>query len=96
MNAAKAIAGIIRVPATMCGLCEVANERCENHGRRRDGRPGSAPLRGCLASRQAWRFFRDYSNVHADVQALKAAGLLDTSDGGVHADYDAIETKIAI
>jgi predicted transcriptional regulator len=38
---------------------------------------------------------RDYSNVHADVQALASAGLLDT-DGGVRADYDAIETKIAI
>jgi predicted transcriptional regulator len=39
---------------------------------------------------------RDYSNVHADVQALAAAGLLDTRDGGVRADYDAIETTIAI
>src|ERR1700757_1524639 len=39
---------------------------------------------------------RDYSNVHADVQALGAAGLLDTADGGVQADYDVIETKIAI
>lgn len=39
---------------------------------------------------------RDYSNVHADVQALAAAGLLDTTDGGLHADYDVIETKIAI
>ncbi len=39
---------------------------------------------------------RDYSNVHADVQALTAAGLLDTTDGGVRADYDAIETRIAI
>ena len=39
---------------------------------------------------------RDYSNVHADVQALAAAGLLDTADGGVQADYDVIETKIAI
>src|SRR5271155_1743614 len=39
---------------------------------------------------------RDYSNVHADVQALTAAGLLDTTDGGVQADYDVIETKIAI
>src|SRR5271165_2923284 len=39
---------------------------------------------------------RDYSNVHADVQALSAAGLLDTVDGGVQADYDVIETKIAI
>lgn len=39
---------------------------------------------------------RDYRNVHADVQALTGAGLLDTVDGGVRADYDAIETKIAI
>jgi predicted transcriptional regulator len=39
---------------------------------------------------------RDYSNVHADVQALTAAGLLDTTRGGLRADYDAIETKIAI
>jgi predicted transcriptional regulator len=39
---------------------------------------------------------RDYSNVHADVQALTAAGLLDAADGGVRADYDVIETKIAI
>jgi predicted transcriptional regulator len=39
---------------------------------------------------------RDYSNVHADVQALTAAGLLDATGGGVRADYEAIETKIAI
>jgi len=39
---------------------------------------------------------RDYSNVHADVQSLTAAGLLVTTDGGVRADYDVIETKIAI
>ncbi len=39
---------------------------------------------------------RDYSNVHADVQALTAARLLDATDGGLRADYDAIETKIAI
>ena len=39
---------------------------------------------------------RDYSNVHADVQALTAAGLLVIADGGVQADYDVIETKIAI
>ena len=31
-----------------------------------------------------------------DVQALAAAGLLDTADGGVQADYDVIETRIAI
>src|SRR5580692_6453413 len=35
---------------------------------------------------------RDYSNVHADVQALTAAGLLDTADGALQADYDVIET----
>jgi predicted transcriptional regulator len=39
---------------------------------------------------------RDYSNVHADVQALTAAGLLDATEGGLQADYDVIETKIAI
>ena len=39
---------------------------------------------------------RDYSNVHADVQALTAAGLLDATQDGLRADYDAIETKIAI
>ena len=39
---------------------------------------------------------RDYSNVHADVQALAGAGLLDATAGGVRADYDAIETRIAI
>jgi predicted transcriptional regulator len=39
---------------------------------------------------------RDYSNVHADVQALVAAGLLDAAEGGIRADYDAIETRIAI
>jgi len=39
---------------------------------------------------------RDYSNVHSDVQTLKVAGLLDATDKGVRADYDAIETRIAI
>lgn len=39
---------------------------------------------------------RDYSNVHADVQALAGAGLLESSPAGVRADYDAIETEIAI
>ena len=39
---------------------------------------------------------RDYSNVHADVQALTAAGLLEAAKGGLRADYDAIETKITI
>lgn len=39
---------------------------------------------------------RDYSNVHADVQALNQAGLLDIAKGGLRADYDIIETRIAI
>lgn len=39
---------------------------------------------------------RHYSNVHADVQALTASGLLDATVGGLHVDYDAIETKIAV
>ena len=39
---------------------------------------------------------RDYSNVHADVQALAGAGLLENTGKGVRTDYDSIETKIAI
>jgi len=39
---------------------------------------------------------RDYRRVHADVDALVSAGLLDRANGGVQADYDAIETRIAI
>ena len=39
---------------------------------------------------------RDYSNVHTDVRALTDAGLLNTTVDGVHADYDVIETRIAI
>jgi predicted transcriptional regulator len=39
---------------------------------------------------------RDYSNVHADVQALVSAGLLDVSKAGVRVEYDSIETKIAM
>jgi predicted transcriptional regulator len=39
---------------------------------------------------------RDYSNVHADVQALTLAGLLDATANGLRADYDAIETRITI
>src|SRR3954465_7540811 len=39
---------------------------------------------------------RDYSNVHADVQALTAAGLIEAGEDGLRADYDAIETRISI
>jgi predicted transcriptional regulator len=34
---------------------------------------------------------RDYKRVHEDVEALVAAGLLDRDDGGLHAEYDAIQ-----
>lgn len=37
---------------------------------------------------------RDYSNVHADVQALRDAGLIEGES--LRADYDAIDTRIAI
>ena len=39
---------------------------------------------------------RDYSNVHADVKALAGAGLLEATPRGVRADYDGIETRIAL
>ncbi len=39
---------------------------------------------------------REYRSVYADVEALTTVGLLDASEGGLRADYDAIETKIAI
>jgi predicted transcriptional regulator len=39
---------------------------------------------------------RDYSNVHADVTALAAEGLLEREGGRLRADYDVIETKIAL
>jgi predicted transcriptional regulator len=39
---------------------------------------------------------RDYGNVHADVKALAAEGLLTTEGGRLRAEYDAIETTIAL
>lgn len=39
---------------------------------------------------------RDYKNVHADVKALAAEGLVDTEGGHVRADYDTIEATIAL
>ena len=41
-------------------------------------------------------FGRDYSNVHSDVRALTEAGLLEASVGRLRADYDTIETLIAL
>jgi predicted transcriptional regulator len=38
----------------------------------------------------------DYRNVHADVQTLIKAGLLDNNANGLRVDYDVIETKISI
>jgi len=39
---------------------------------------------------------RDPSDVREDVEALMAAGLLEATDRGMQANYDTIETKIAI
>lgn len=40
---------------------------------------------------------RDYSNVHADVQALTDAGLIERSEAGhLRAEYDGIQTRIAL
>jgi predicted transcriptional regulator len=41
---------------------------------------------------------RDYRRVHADVEALAAAGLLDRDEQGLHADYQMLkmETTIAL
>jgi predicted transcriptional regulator len=39
---------------------------------------------------------RDYKRVHADVEALAAAGLIDRTPAGLRADYDEIRTRIAV
>lgn len=40
---------------------------------------------------------RDYKNVHADVQALTNAGLIERSQAGdLRAEYDGIQTRIAM
>jgi predicted transcriptional regulator len=41
---------------------------------------------------------RDYRRVHADVEALAGAGLLDRDKRGLHVDYETVrmETKIAL
>jgi|HubBroStandDraft_1064217.scaffolds.fasta_scaffold233314_2 predicted transcriptional regulator len=41
---------------------------------------------------------RDYRRVHADVEALVTAGLLDRDAAGLHADYETVrmETRIAL
>jgi predicted transcriptional regulator len=46
-----------------------------------------------LAAAVGW----DYKNVHGDIEALTAAGLVDRDDlGGIRADYDAISVEMAI
>lgn len=39
---------------------------------------------------------RDYKRVHADVEALAAAGLIDRTPAGLRADYGEIRAKIAV
>ena len=39
---------------------------------------------------------RDYKRVHADVEALAAAGLIDRTPGGLRADYGEIRARIAV
>lgn len=39
---------------------------------------------------------RAYANVHADVEALAAAGLIERNADGLRADYDEITTRIAL
>ena len=39
---------------------------------------------------------RDYKRVHADVEALAAAGLIDRTPAGLRADYGEIRARIAV
>lgn len=39
---------------------------------------------------------RDYKRVHEDVERLTAVGLVERDAQGLHADYDRIETRIAM
>jgi predicted transcriptional regulator len=39
---------------------------------------------------------RDYKRVHTDVEALAAAGLIDSTPAGLRADYREIRAKIAV
>lgn len=39
---------------------------------------------------------RSYANVHADIEALTAAGLVERGDEGLRAEYDGISTHIAL
>jgi predicted transcriptional regulator len=59
---------------------------------RDDARGGTAPSIAGLARALG----RDYKRVHADVEALSAAGLIDRTQAGLRADYDEIRTRIAV
>ncbi len=54
------------------------------------------PARSVRALAQA--LGRDYRRVHADVEALVGAGLLDRDEGGLRAEYGAFhaETRVAL
>jgi predicted transcriptional regulator len=39
---------------------------------------------------------RDYKRVHADVDALSAAGLINRTPSGLRADYGEVRAKIAV
>jgi predicted transcriptional regulator len=39
---------------------------------------------------------RDYKRVHADVEALAVAGLIERTPAGLRADYGEIHTRIAV
>jgi predicted transcriptional regulator len=52
------------------------------------------PAPGILALAAA--LGRDYRRVHADVEALAGAGLLDRDDHGLHADYRTVKMETTI
>jgi predicted transcriptional regulator len=55
---------------------------------RRQAAPSIAELARALG--------RDYKRVHADVEALAAAGLIDRTPAGLRADYGEIRATIAV
>ncbi len=52
------------------------------------------PAKTVLALAQA--LDRDYKNVHADVEALESAGLLDRDREGLRADYDTFDVRMTV
>ncbi len=73
----------------MCGLCEVSVSEVKI--------TVGGDFEADISRRfvDAWRraergsaLRRDYRNVHSDVKALAAEGLIDTDGGRLRADYD--------